>query len=244
MITDKLFQRVLDAHGGTDAWNSVDTIKISVRCGGMALAMRFQAGAYAQYEAVIRTKEPWVSFTPFKGQTGIFTPNRVWIQDKAGNIIKERLNPRHFFPSLRRSLIWDSLDVLYFGGYAIWNYLCAPFFFTQPGFEVTEISPWLEKNEHRERFQVRFPESFHTHCATQTFHVDAKGYIRRHDYTAEVIGNYAMAAHYCDDHKTVEGIVFPGRRRVYPRRPDGTARPFPTLIWIDIDRIDLEKKKC
>ena len=239
MKTQELLQHILRAHGGIDAWNRVDAIKISVRCGGMALIMRFQASAYRSYEALIYTKEQKVTFTPFKGHTGVFTPNRVWIEDANGDILKERTNPRAFFPGIRRSFIWDSLDVLYFGGYAMWNYLCAPFIFVMPGIETETLSTWTENNEVRQRLGVRFPKSFHTHCTNQVFHIDDLGYIRRHDYTAEVIGNYAVAAHYCDNHKNFEGVVFPTRRRVYPRKAGGTSISFPTLIWIDIDEIKL-----
>ena len=73
----------------------------------------------------------------------------------------------------------------------------------------------------------------------QIFYIDDRGYIRRHDYTARVIGPYARAAHYSDDLREFGGLVFPTRRRVYPRRGDNRSLPFPTLIWIDIDHIDV-----
>ena len=114
-----------------------------------------------------------------------------------------------------------------------------PFIFTWPGLEFKELSPWVYKDQTWQRLEVVFPKSFPTHCEKQTFHVDDQGYIRRHDYTAEVIGGYAVAAHYCDNHRKVDGIVFPIRRRVYPRQADGTSKTFPTLIWIDIDAIEL-----
>jgi len=84
---------------------------------------------------------------------------------------------------------------------------------------------------------VRFPADFPTHCPEQVFYVDGDGRLRRHDYTAEVIGPYARAAHYSEDHRWVDGLLFPHRRRVYPRRRDGRALGFPTLIWIDIDGV-------
>jgi hypothetical protein len=67
--------------------------------------------------------------------------------------------------------------------------------------------------------------------------VDGEGRLRRHDYTAEVIGSYARAAHYSEDHRWVDGLLVPHRRRVYPRRRDGRPLGFPTLIWIDIDAV-------
>jgi hypothetical protein len=57
----------------------------------------------------------------------------------------------------------------------------------------------------------------------------------RLDYTAEVFGTWAKAAHYCWDHKNFSGLIVPTRRRVFPRKNDGTPRGFPTLVWIEAD---------
>ena len=39
---------------------------------------------------------------------------------------------------------WDVLQLAYFIGYAMWNYLTTPFLFTYPGVEAREIEPWHE----------------------------------------------------------------------------------------------------
>jgi len=43
--------------------------------------------------------------------------------------------------------------------------------------------------------------------------------LKRWDYETDVVGG--VAAHYCYDPVTVEGIVFPTLRRVVRRTPDG-----------------------
>ena len=239
MSPESLFQRVITAHGGSERWRRVKELHIGVRCGGAALAARFQRNAYRRYRAVVDTRRPMVRFSPFKGAHGVFTPECVWIETDDGQVRHARANPRGFFPSGRRHIFWDRLDVLYFGGYAMWNYLCTPFLWQAEGIELAAGDPWQEAGETWQSLTVRFPPGWPTHSSEQVFYIDARGYIRRHDYTARVIGSYARAAHYCEHHREFDGLVFPTRRRVYPRRRDNHALPFPTLIWIDIDRIDV-----
>jgi hypothetical protein len=46
--------------------------------------------------------------------------------------------------------------------------------------------------------------------------------------------SHELAANYSDKHRTFGGIVFPTRRRVLPRKPDGTTLPEPVLVSIDL----------
>lgn len=67
-----------------------------------------------------------------------------------------------------------------------------------------------------------FPKEIATHSADQVFYFDAAGLLRRLDYDVEVSGN-GQAAHYVDDYVDVDGLKFPTRRWVFPRRADNTA---------------------
>ncbi len=233
-----LLEKILEAHGGRARWEAVDQLRFEARCGGLALTARWQKNAYRHYRARVSTRAPQVSFTPFKSQRGVFTADRVWIESPGGGIQKERRSPRSLFPGGRRALVWDALDILYFGGYAIWNYLCTPFLLAHPDVQLIRGADWPENGEIWQRLVARFPETLPTHCREQVFYVDYQGLIRRHDYTAEVIGHYARAAHYCRRHRRFDGLVFPTRRRVLPRKRDNRALSFPTLVWIDIDHIE------
>ena len=77
--------------------------------------------------------------------------------------------------------------------------------------------------------------------AHQTFYFDARGLLRRHDYVAEVVGGWAKAAHYCDDHAQAGGLVFPTRRWVRPIRPGNRSLPFPTLVWLELSDLQVER---
>jgi hypothetical protein len=158
----------------------------------------------------------------------------VRIETDAGELVEARENPRAAFRDLRHKLWWDRLDILYFGTYAMWTYISTPFVFAREGYELAELDPWEERGERWRRLAVRFPEDAHTHSREQVFHIDANGLIRRHDYTAEPLGSWANAAHYCLDHQSFDGLILPTRRRVYPRKHSGERRARPLLVWIDV----------
>jgi hypothetical protein len=159
-----------------------------------------------------------------------------------GEPVASRADPRALFqgPSgLRRNFRWDPLDATYFAGYAMWNYLNTPFLLTRHGVEVREGAEWDERGESWRRLEVIFPPDLDTHSGRQTFYVDSQRLIRRHDYTAEVVGGWAKAAHYCDGHREVAGLVFPTRRRVLPRGPRGRPLGRPTLVWLELDELSV-----
>jgi hypothetical protein len=157
---------------------------------------------------------------------GFFEPDRVWIEGDSGDLIEERRNPRDAFRrSLRRQFRWDDLDLLYFAGYAMWNYLTFPFLLRHDGVEVSELG--------ERRLAIEFPDDFPAHSPRQTFYFDEDLMLRRHDYTARVFGPWARARHLSWDHREFGGLIFPTRRRVLPR-----GLPGPTLIWIAIEDVE------
>jgi hypothetical protein len=227
-----LLERAIEAHGGLDAFQSKSEIRARIRSGGFALvSKRGRRGVLADYETTIDTREPRtvIEGYPREGRRGVFESERVWIESNGGEVLAERRDPRSVIRSFRRNLWWDQLDLLHFAGYALWNYFNAPFLFTRPGFETSELDG--------RRLHVRFPPDIPTHSRDQTFYFDESGLLTRLDYTAEVFGNWARAAHLCEEHREYDGVVFPTRRRVYPRRRDGRPRPRPTIVWIDVESV-------
>jgi hypothetical protein len=55
-----------------------------------------------------------------------------------GKPIKDRKNPRAAFDGHTVETPWDDLNLAYFSGYAMWNYLNAPFIFALPRFKTEE----------------------------------------------------------------------------------------------------------
>ncbi|MGD9057066.1 MAG: hypothetical protein PVF38_13040 [Desulfobacterales bacterium] len=239
-----LIDRVIERHGGMDLWSAVEKITMHAKTGGVALPLRFKFGALKDYQAHIRAREPHVRIIPHPraGMQGIFSGDAVRIETETGECVQERRNARSAFSDLRHKIWWDHLDALHFAGYALWNYLTTPFLLCRPEIQLQELPPWQENNETWQRLQAIFPPDLLTHSPEQTFYFDAGGLLKRHDYTALVFGNFAKAAHYSWDHKEVNGIPFPTRRRVFPRKKDGSPRRLVTLVSIDIEAIEVQLK--
>jgi len=239
----ELVEEAVAAHGGWERWRGASELTARVRSGGFLLATRCRRGALRDYVVRVSTTEPRATFEPYptagRPGRGTFETDRVRIERPDGSVA-ERRDPRAAFRrSLRRNLRWDDLDLLYFAGYAMWNYLTTPYLLARPGVELAELEPWHEGGETWRRLTVRFPADVPTHSTEQVFHFDVDGRLRRLDYTAEVVGGWAKAAHYCEDHRSFDGLVVPTRRRVYPRRANGRPAPAPTLVALDVGHVAL-----
>lgn len=173
------------------------------------------------------------------GLRGFFRAERVWIENVHGECLADRSMPRAAFGSFRRQIWWDNLDLLYFAGYAAWNYLTFPFVLASAE-EVQELEVWSEQGEIWQRLRVRFPKQLPTHSREQVFYFDEHFRLRRFDYDPFVYASWARAAHYCSHYKEFGGLLAPTRRRVLPRRPVGRSRPWPTLVWIKISNVSLK----
>lgn len=243
---NELLDEVLAAHGGVEGWQSVSTITARGRLGGL-LPKRFAGNKLANFTFEVEADEQRNVLHDFPqvGKRAVFNRGDVRIESRDGEQLKSRTDPRSAFfgwSGIRRNFHWDPLDVAYFAGYASWNYLTSPLLLTGDGAEVREGEPWQERGETWRRLEVSFPSGFHTHCRNQTFYVDADGLIRRHDFVAHAVGKWAKAALYCDQHRQFDGLLFPTRRRVLPRGPGRRVLRRPTLLDLNFDEIEIERK--
>lgn len=131
----------------------------------------------------------------------------------------------------------DELDFLYFGGYATWNCLVAPFIFLRPGFKYALLPPLDDPRGKVSRLAATFPPDIPTHSRRQVFYFDEQGLLTRLDYTTEVAGGWARAAHLCENYRDFGGLKAPTRRRVWPLFIGDKPMPFPNLVALDIDEI-------
>lgn len=238
-----LLDEVLAAHGGLDRWQPATSLTARGRFGGL-LRSRFPGNRMASVTVTVQLAEQYAVFEGFpdEGKRAVFDRGDVRIETADGTPIEARRDARSAFTGrsgLRRNLRWDALDAAYFAGYAWWNYLAMPILLTHEGVAVTEGAVRAERGDRWRRLEVQFPPGIHTHSPRQTFHVDAAGLVRRHDYVAEPVGRWAHAAHYCSQHERFGGLVVATRRRVVPRGPGGRALGHPTLVALDIDQIEV-----
>jgi hypothetical protein len=231
---------VIDAHGGIERWNKVKAIKGNMSITGALWARKGWPDALKNVHVIADAKDQWISYQPFisEGMRSSCVPGRSVIETHDGKPIKDRKNPRASFDGHTLETPWDDLNLAYFSGYAMWNYLNTPFIFALPGFKTEEIEPWHDNGERRRRLKVVFPDHIATHRSEQIFHINRQGLICRMDYSAPVAGG-APTAHYLFDHRDFSGIKIATKRRALRRKPDGTAIPDPVFVAIDIADIRL-----
>jgi hypothetical protein len=236
-VPGSLLAEVLEAHGGLKRWQELQSLRLRIRFGGLAFSMRFAEPDTAPRWIDVSLTEPRVVFDdfPLPGQRGVFTPDRVWIETDRSELLRERRQPRRvLLESRRRQIWWDDLDLLYFAGYASWNYFQGPFLLIRDGVETQEIEPWRQGGETWRRLAVRFHDSIPTHSREQVFYYDAGFRQRRHDYRPDVYASWAHAAHFTHVYRAFGGLQMPTRREVFPRGEDGRAASRPLLVWIDL----------
>ncbi len=233
-----LLDEALEAHGGAERWRARQEVRAGVRSGGFALGSKLAGRRFRDYRVTVALDRVHALLEPYPraGRRGIFDGDSVRIESDDGEVLAERSDPRSVFRlRSRRALWWDALDSLYFAGYAMWNYLNTPLLLTRSDVRTREGEPWEEApGETWRRLHATFPDGLPTHSREQTFYFGEDGLLRRHDYTAEVFGPWARAAHRCWDHASFDGLVVATRRKVTPRRRSNRPAAAPTLVWIEL----------
>jgi hypothetical protein len=242
---DKLLSAVLDAHGGLSNWKAITRIVARMTLGGPFWGARGWPGIFADTTVTVDPRREHITMAPF-GAPDRFAelqvaPERVVIRSSDGSLVEERLAPRHSFPKGFDpfSTHWDAVQVAYFTGAAVWNYLTTPFVFVHPGVTAAEIEPWVEGGQTWRRLAVTFPESIANHNPYQVFYYDGAFMQKRMDYSPEVTGSPPVA-HYTHDPKTFDGFVFPTRRRVHLHDADGIADLQFAPITIDVTSVRVD----
>jgi hypothetical protein len=211
MVPSALASRVVSAYGGEELWRAARTVEVEASAHGLLFTAKVRHG-FDRGRAQVEVASPRARFIPreWAGKSAVLEGHDVRIEDAAGNVLASRPDARRPFPWGRRLLRWDDLDLGYFAGYAFWNYLSFPALLLRSDIAWRELGPGL--------LEARFPPALPTHSTVQRFHIDSRtGLLRRHDYTADVVGPFARAAHEILAHDSSDGIPFPSHRRVRPR---------------------------
>jgi hypothetical protein len=235
----ELFDAVITAHGGLDRWDAVRSVDVTFNFSGALLDLKGFPGHHRPTVSV-DVKQPRVVTQRLGGDPDdrwIFTKDRVWIERRDGWSVEERSDPRAAFAGHRRDTPWDRLHLTYFLGYAIWNYLTAPFVFAWPGFNFRELDPHVEGRDTWRVLEVTYPDNIPAHTKTQKLYFDDAFMLKRLDYVTDVLGG--VAAHYCYDPVMVDGIVFPTLRRVVRRTSDGPLLSGRTSFILDYTNVEV-----
>jgi hypothetical protein len=234
---DDLLDRTIEAHGGLERWRSVRAIDVVFNFSGGLLDLKGFPGHHRPAVSV-DTLKPRAVLQRLSGDPDdrwIFTPDRVWIERRDGEIVAERSQPRAAFAGHDRNTPWDRLHLTYFLGYAMWNYLTVPFLLIGSGFATRELEDHAEAGETWRVLEVTYPDDVPAHTKVQKLYFDQSFMLKRLDYTTDVLGG--VAAHYCYDPIAFDGIIIPTLRRVVRRTPDGpllSGRTSFILDYVDV----------
>ena len=238
-----LLETVIEAHGGLERWNQLDSVSARLIQGGVLWELKGQAGVLDDVVVTASLHQERVSHRPFGAadRHSSFTPERVAIESDDGTVLEALDQPRDSFAGHTQETPWSTLQLAYFVGTAMWAYLTQPFTFTMPGFQTSELEPWDEDGQRWRRLRVSWPSYLATHSTEQTLYFDEDGLLARHDYDVEISGG-TSAAHYVSDYDDVAGIRLPTKHRIFPRTPDGQSLAEPLIVSIDLSEIELRSQ--
>jgi len=222
-------RRAIEAYGGADRWRRARRAEARVTMSGLLFHVKWRhlpPGA----RITVDLARPFARLQPIDrgGRTGVLDGLDVRLEDATGAVRGRRAEARRLFPYAgHRVLYWDALDLTYFLGYAFWAYFALPVLLQRDDIAWREIEDGL--------LEARFPAHLPRHSEVQRFHFDrATGLLARNDYVAEVFGPWAWGANVVQEHKEWEGVPYPSRRRVTPRKEDGSCKARPTMIGMQI----------
>ena len=233
-----LLESVLHAHGGMENWTAVTGVDVRLSLSGFLFEIKTHPNGLKSALVQVDARRPRTMITPFPemGKRGIYQDGKAWIRTDPGQVVEELPEPRTAYEGHVRHTPWNDLQMLYFIGYAFWNYFTMPFFLTLDGVTTRELDKWEENGQTWRVLEATFDPSIDVHCAVQRFYFDENLMLVRNDYFTDVAKG--QVAHYTTDHKIFDGFVFPTRRRVIARRDDNvTVTGGPSSVLVDIETV-------
>ena len=239
-MENDLLKFVLASNGGAAVWKKKEKMSVHLRITGQLWLVKGVEGILSniQLDLDCHEQKVWFHSLTENNLKGIYEPNQVTLQSKGGKTLEERFNPRESINSHDPSTHWDMPDLLYFSGYAIWNYLTMPLNFDLPGFDTKEIEPHLENDEQWRCLKVTFPDHIATHSKVQLFYFDKHAHLMRHDYFADIMGSVPVT-HYVYDHQQFGDLILPTRRLAFLRDENNKVRLDNVIVHIEIMNINI-----
>ncbi|TGL79182.1 hypothetical protein [Leptospira yasudae] len=210
-----LLEKAIDRYGGWKLWDRIDSFELELKHLGAPIPIRKGLGKTFPKPSFLKIYPK--SFTaefleyPSAGKKIVFQNGKVgifYIQETDFEF--EIPDYRQTFRGFRKYRRWNPLDAAYFFGYAITQYVSVPFILKEFGVREVPLADGF-------RIDAEFPQSMHTHCRKQSYYFNEEGLLTRNDYTADVIGPWAIGAHLTTDYREVDGIPVATRRNVFVR---------------------------
>ena len=238
-MTNSLLDLALDAHGGMKRWNELSDLVVDTTLGGSLWAQvgaprimpKFRLSLSLRRQHVIMYSDTAKERVLFEPSQVSLMPSREetsYLKQPRKNLIEHLGSP------------WTELQAGYFIGYAMWQYLTAPFLYAYPGFSTQEVEPWHENGETWRVLKITFPDHIESHTKIQYSYYGADGLLRRHRYGVDVLGG-VVGVNYASSYERVDGIMVPTAREVFACDAEGNKTPSSPLVSIKLDTMSFQQ---
>ena len=238
-MTNRLLELALDAHGGMKRWNELSDLVLETTLGGSLWAQVGIPSIMPTFQLSLSLRRQHViMYSKAAKERMLFEPLEV-------SLMPSRAETR-YLKRPRQDLIehlgspWTELQAGYFIGYAMWQYLTAPFLYAYPGFETEEVEPWHEDGETWRVLRITFPDHIEAHTKVQYSYYGPDGLLRRHRYGVDVLGG-TMGVNYASLYERVDGIMVPTKREVFACDAERNKIPSAPLVSIKLDRMSFQQ---
>jgi hypothetical protein len=228
-----LLSEILQA-AGEDLWRRLRQYTIHMSVGGEFLRRKCSCSHLKDIVVEGGTRGQSLEINGFcgVGQRAHYSPDRVALEGPKGERLDERkASPRELRARLEAST-WDVLDLAYYCGHLIQNYITVPFILSEPDVTIEELEPASVGGDSCRRLRARFPSQMETHRTEQTFYFDADGFLRRQDYVEDYDGS--RVAQLFSGHQRFSGVLIPTLGRTRCIAADGVSLTKPSLIDVEI----------
>lgn len=227
-----LLDDVIDSSGGTALWKKLSRFTLHLSIGGTLFA---ESGHHDYFKDVIGEGSLKVESVRFTGiargeRYASFRPDVVTIETLDGKPLGTWSDPGRAFLHTNMQALTNELNLIFFCGVTVWNYIATPLLLVHPNVIVEELPPWRDGGETWRRLRAQFPPSLITLASEQVFYFDERAFQRRNDH--DLLG--MKVAHHSWAHQKFGGIVMPTLRRTQIRKLDGTVSAKPVLIDVEI----------
>ena len=229
-----LLADALRASGGLDLRRQMSQYTVHMSLGGVLCGRKCPSAKLKDLVVEGSTDQQSLEINGFSGvnRRARYRPDWVALEGPDGQLLKERqASPQELRERLRAST-WDELELAYYFGYSIWNYIAVPFVLAEPDVTTGEVESAGMQFDGCRRLQVRFPPRVVTHSSEQTFYFDRDALLRRIDYTSEP--EDTRIAQLFSGHQRFSGILIPTLGTSLRISPDGASLARPSLVEIEI----------
>ena len=163
----------------------------------------------------------------------LYRPDRVALEGCDGTLLEERRATSAQFQQELRTKGWDELQLAYYCGSLMWNYLAVPFVFADGDVVTEELSAANTRGKSLRRLQVRFPSRLATHSVEHLFYFDDQALLQAQEYPA-AHDDQTRVAQVFSGHQRFSGILVPTLCRLLKIGLDGSAVARPSLVDVEI----------